>query len=155
METTLVFVKPDGVQRGMVGRIIAKFEDKGLQIVGLKMMQLPRALAEKHYKVHKGKPFYPGLIKYVTSGPIVVMALRGFKAIEACRKLMGATFGFKAEPGTIRGDFGISGGFNLVHGSDSPEAAAAEIALYFRKGDLCDWTPLLQSQVYDPSDELK
>ncbi len=148
METTLIFVKPDGVQRGLIGRIITKFEEKGLQIVGLKMMKLSESLAKKHYSVHKGKPFYPGLIKYVTSGPIVALALRGPRAIETCRKLMGATFGYKAEPGTIRGDFGISGSFNLVHGSDSPEAAKTELALYFGKKELCDWKPALMEQVF-------
>ena len=154
METTLLFIKPDGVQRGLVGRILTKFEDKGLQIVGLKMMHLSQALAEKHYSVHKGKPFYEGLIKYVTSGPIVVMALRGLRAIDVCRKVMGATFGHQADPGTVRGDFGISGSFNLIHGSDAPESAEKELALYFGADELCTWEPALLGHIYDVEDEL-
>jgi len=154
METTLLFIKPDGVQRGLVGRIISRFEDKGLQIVGMKMMLLTRALAEKHYSVHKGKPFYEGLIKYVTSGPIVVMALRGLRAIDVCRKIMGATFGYQAEHGTVRGDFGISGSYNLIHGSDAPESAEKELALYFGANELVDWDPALKGHVYDVDDEL-
>lgn len=154
METTLLFVKPDGVQRGLVGRIVSRFEDKGLQLVGLKMMRLTEDLARRHYAVHEGKPFFPGLLRYVTSGPIVVMAWRGLRAIEVCRKLMGATFGHEAEPGTIRGDFGISGSFNLIHGSDAPASADKELALYFRPEELCSWEPALLGHWYDRDDEL-
>jgi len=154
METTLLFVKPDGVQRGVVGKIITRFEEKGLQIVGLKMIQLTPELAERHYAVHVGKPFYEGLLRYVTSDPIVVMALRGIRAIDVCRKMMGATFGHQAEPGTIRGDFGISGSYNLIHGSDSVENAQKELTLYFTKDELCEWRPALLPHVYDEEDEL-
>ena len=154
-ESTLIFIKPDGVQRMLVGRIISKFEDKGLRLRGLKLLQLTRAKAEEHYAIHKGKPFYDGLIRYVTSSPLVAMIWSGVRAIDVCRKLMGATFGWKAEPGTIRGDFGISGSFNLVHGSDSPESAKTEIPIYFAASELVDWEPSVKSWVYDVKDDLK
>jgi nucleoside-diphosphate kinase len=140
MEQTLIILKPDCVQRRLIGRIVARFEDKGLTIAGVKLMQISTELAEKHYAPHKGKPFYPGLIKYITSGPVVVMVLAGPGAIVVARNLMGKTFGFEAEPGTIRGDFGLSKTYNLVHGSDSPESAATEIALYFMPDELLDYT---------------
>jgi len=131
MEDTLIILKPDAVQRQLVGRIIARFEDKGLRIVAMKMIHISRELAERQYEVHRGKEFYPRLVEYITAGPVVVMVLRGPHAIEISRKLMGKTFGSQADPGTIRGDFSISDTFNLVHGSDSPESAATEIGLYF------------------------
>jgi nucleoside-diphosphate kinase len=136
VERTLIILKPDAVERGLIGRIVARFEDKGLRLAAMKFMQIDRALAERHYSPHKGKPFYPGLISYITAGPTVVMVLEGPKAVSVARKLMGATFGFDAEPGTIRGDLGLSKTYNLVHGSDSPESAATEIALYFRSEEL-------------------
>ena len=123
MERTLLLAKPDAVQRGLVGRILARFEEKGLKLVGLKVMRITKELAEKHYAPHVDKPFYPGLVEYMTSSPIVAAAIEGPRAIEISRKLMGATFGWKAEPGTIRGDFGSSTAYNLVHGSDSAESA--------------------------------
>lgn len=147
MQRTLIILKPDAVQRGVCGEILSRFERKGLQVVGAKFMQIARELAEKHYEMHKGKPFYDGLLKFMTSSPVIVLALQGENAIEVCRKLMGATAGFKAEPGTIRGDFGLSGGFNLVHGSDSPESAARELELFFKKDELIDWTPALRSWI--------
>ncbi len=125
MERTLIILKPDAVQRGLCGQIIDRFEKKGLQIVGLKFMKIPQTLAETHYGPHKGKPFYDGLVKFMTSSPVIVLALYGKDAIGVARKMMGATFGSKAEPGTIRGDFGVSNSFNLIHGSDSPESASA------------------------------
>ncbi len=125
MERTLIILKPDAVQRGLCGQILDRFEKKGLQIVGLKFMKIPQALAETHYGPHKGKPFYDGLVKFMTSSPVIVLALYGKDAIAIARKMMGATFGSKAEPGTIRGDFGVSNSFNLIHGSDSPESASA------------------------------
>ena len=140
MEQTLIILKPDCVQRRLMGRIIQRFEDKGLTITAMKMMQISRDLAERHYAPHKGKPFYPGLIEYITSGPVVVMVVAGPRAINVCRKLMGKTFGFDAEPGTIRGDFGASTTYNLVHGSDSPESAATEIALYFADAEMLNYT---------------
>jgi len=135
METTLIILKPDALQRCLSGRIIARFEDKGLRIVGCRMMTISRDLAAKHYEAHREKPFYDGLVNFMTSDPVVAMAIEGPKAIEVCRAMMGATFGFKADPGTIRGDFGISNQFNLVHGSDSPESAQRELELFFPGGE--------------------
>jgi nucleoside-diphosphate kinase len=139
VERTLVFVKPDGVQRRLVGRILTRFEEKGLKIVGLKMMMVSRDLAERHYAEHKGKKFYEGLVRFVTGGPIVVACLEGFQAIKVVRDMMGKTFGYEAAPGTIRGDFGLSNSFNLIHGSDSPVSAAREIELYFRPEELVSY----------------
>ncbi len=139
MEQTLIILKPDCIQRRFVGRIIQRFEDKGLTLTAMKLMRISRELAERHYAPHKKKPFYPGLIDYITSGPVVVMVLAGNGVIDMARKLMGATFGFEAEPGTIRGDFGASKTFNLVHGSDSPESAEIEIALYFEPDQIIDY----------------
>jgi nucleoside-diphosphate kinase len=136
MERTLTFVKPDGVQRRLAGRILARFEEKGLKIVGLKMMTVSRDLAERHYGEHKGKKFYDGLVRFVTSGPIVVACLEGFQSIKVVRDMMGKTFGYDAAPGTIRGDFGVSNQYNLIHGSDSPASAAREIELYFKPDEL-------------------
>lgn len=136
MQRTLVILKPDCVQRRLIGRIIARFEDKGLAITAMKLMRISRELAERHYASHRGKPFYEPLLAYITSGPVVVMVLAGPRAVEVVRKLMGGTFGFEAEPGTIRGDFGLSQRCNLVHGSDSAEAAEREICLYFEPPEL-------------------
>ena len=141
MERTLIILKPDALQRRLVGRVVQRFEDKGLVTVGMKLMQISRELAERHYAPHKGKPFYPGLIDYITSGPVIVMALQGQRCIDIARTLMGSTFGYEASPGTIRGDFGASRTYNLVHGSDSPETAETEIALYFRDDELLDYNP--------------
>lgn len=149
MEKTLIILKPDAVQRGLVGTIVTRFEQKGLELAGAKLMVIPAATAEQHYAPHKGKPFYDGLVKFMTSGPVLVLALYGKDAIAISRKMMGATFGSKAEPGTIRGDFGVSNAFNLIHGSDSPEAAAKELALFFKPGELVDWTPASRTWVYD------
>jgi nucleoside-diphosphate kinase len=149
MERTLIILKPDTVQRGLIGEIISRFEKKGLQIAGLKLMVIPKATAETHYAPHKEKPFYPGLVRFMTSGPVVVLAIQGVNAIVIARNLMGATFGSKAAPGTIRGDYGVSNAYNLIHGSDSPEAAEKELNLFFKKEELLDWTPTIQSWVYD------
>ncbi len=151
MQRTLIIVKPDGVQRGLIGEIIGRFERRGLQIIGLKMMRISSALAQEHYAVHKGKPFYDGLIRFMTGGPVVVLALQGNNAIDVSRKMLGATFGFKAEPGTIRGDFGLSSSFNLIHGSDSPEAAAAELARFFPQNELVEYKLMSSDWVYDYS----
>jgi nucleoside-diphosphate kinase len=151
MERTLIILKPDAVQRGLTGEILTRFEKKGLQIVGLKFMTIPQSLAETHYEPHKGKPFYPGLVKFMTSSPVIVLALAGKDAIAIARKMMGATFGSKAEPGTIRGDYGVSNSFNLIHGSDSPEAAERELKLFFKNEELIAWTPAAQQWVYDMS----
>ena len=151
METTLIILKPDAVQRGLMGRIIARFEDKGLQIVGCKMMTISQDLAAKHYESHKGKGFYDGLVAFMTSSPVLVLAIRGVGAIGICRKMMGATFGSNAEPGTIRGDFGVSNSFNLIHGSDSPEAAERELGLFFGAGEVQAFERAVEGWVYDLS----
>ena len=151
MERTLIILKPDAVQRGLCGEILSRFEKKGLQIVGMKMMKIPAQLAETHYEPHKGKPFYPGLVKFMTSSPVIVMALAGKGAIEISRKMMGKTFGSQAEPGTIRGDLGVSNSFNLIHGSDSPESAKRELGLFFKPDELLEWAPASQGWVYDTS----
>ncbi len=140
MERTLIIVKPDAVQRGLVGPIITRFEQRGLRIVGIKLVQIARHLAERHYAVHKGKPFYEGLLDYITSGPVVVMALEGPRAIAVARATMGATRPVEASPGTIRGDFGLEVGRNLVHGSDGPETARFELCLFFDESELVSWT---------------
>jgi nucleoside-diphosphate kinase len=151
MERTLIIFKPDAVQRGLCGQILSRFEQKGLQLIGMKLMKIPAQLAETHYEPHKGKPFYPGLVKFMTSSPVIVLALAGKDAINIARKMMGKTFGSQAEPGTIRGDFGVSNSFNLIHGSDSPESAARELGLFFKSDELIDWTPASQGWVYDMS----
>ena len=151
METTLIILKPDAVQRGLMGRIISRFEEKGLQIVGAKLMQISPELAATHYKDHQGKGFYNGLVGFMTSSPVLVMAVRGIGAITICRGMMGATFGSKAAAGTIRGDFGVSNSFNLIHGSDSPEAAARELGLFFKAGEVLDFPRAGDRWVYDSS----
>jgi nucleoside-diphosphate kinase len=149
MERTLIIFKPDAVQRGLVGEILTRFEKKGLQLIGLKLMNIPKATAEKHYEPHKERPFYPGLVAFMTSSPVVVLAFQGVGAIAIARNLMGATFGSKAAPGTIRGDYGVSNSFNLIHGSDSPEAAAKEIGLFFKPEELVAWDQLSLKWIYD------
>jgi nucleoside-diphosphate kinase len=141
MQQTLILLKPDCVQRRLVGAIMQRFEQKGLRLVGLKLVQASRALAEKHYAVHKGKPFYESLLSFLVSGPTVAMVWEGREAVAVARTLMGATDGTKAPPATIRGDFALSIQNNLVHGSDSPENAATEIAIWFRPEELVKYTP--------------
>ena len=152
MQTTLIFLKPDAVQRGLMGRVLQRFEDKGLRLVGCKLMRVDRDRAERHYAEHAGKGFYEGLLGFVTGGPVLVLALRGVEAIAVGRKLIGSTNGRNAEPGTIRGDFGMSGGYNLIHGSDSPESAQRELKLWFTDEELVDWTPTREGWVYEASD---
>ena len=139
MERSLVIIKPDAVQRGLIGPIITRLEQRGLKIVGMKLIQMDEALARRHYAVHEGKPFFPGLIRYITSAPVVVMVVEGRKAIEIVRRTMGATNPADAAPGTIRADFGLEIGRNLVHGSDGPETAAFEVALFFDEEELISW----------------
>ncbi len=139
MERTLIIVKPDGVQRGLIGPIISRLERRGLRLLALKFMQISTELASQHYAVHKGKPFYEPLLDYITSGPVVVMVWEAPDAIAIVRKTMGATRPVEAELGTIRGDFGLKVGRNIVHGSDAPETAAFEIDLFFAKDELVDW----------------
>ena len=151
METTLIILKPDAIQRGLMGRIISRFEDKGLEVAGAKFTQISSELAATHYKDHEGKPFYNGLVTFMTSSPVLILALRGCGAIGVCRSMMGATFGSKADAGTIRGDFGVSNSFNLIHGSDSPEAAERELGLFFGAGEVLDWSRAIEPWVYDLS----
>jgi len=139
MEQTLVLIKPDGVQRGLIGQIITRFERRGLKLCGMKFMQMSSELASSHYEAHVGKPFYPGLVSYITSSPIVAMAWEGKNAIQIVRTTMGATNAGEAAPGTIRGDLAVEIGRNLVHGSDGPESAAREISLFFSPDELVDW----------------
>jgi nucleoside-diphosphate kinase len=153
MERTLILLKPDALQRGLAGRILSRFEDKGLKVVGLKLMRITPDLAAKHYEAHKERKFYPGLVRFMTSSPVVAIALEGNDAIKVSRNLMGATFGADANPGTIRGDFGISRSYNLVHGSDSPEAATRELQLFFPEG-LVDYDYHGYRWIYDASEEL-
>jgi len=140
MQKTLILLKPDAVQRRLVGEVTARFEKKGLRLAALRLVQCTRDLAEKHYAVHKGKPFYESLLSFLSSGPTVAMVWEGREAVAVCRTLMGVTDGAKSPPGTIRGDFGLSVQNNLVHGSDSPENAAIEIGLWFKPEDLVAYT---------------
>lgn len=149
MERTFIAIKPDGVQRNLVGEIIRRFESKGFTLVGLKMMQVSQALAEQHYAVHKERPFFPGLVKFIISGPLVAMVWEGDGVIASARKLIGGTNPLTAEPSTIRGDFGVSVGRNLIHGSDAPETAAQEIKLWFKDEELVSWQPASTPWLYE------
>ncbi len=144
MERTLILAKPDAVQRGLVGEILARFERRGLQIVGLKLMKVPSSLAREHYKEHAGKPFFRGLVEYITSTPVVAMVVEGPGAVEVCRTTIGATNPVAASPGSIRGDHGIQVGRNLVHGSDSVKSAKREIKLFFKAAELADYKRAVQ-----------
>jgi nucleoside-diphosphate kinase len=139
VERTLIIVKPDAVQRGLTGEIIKRFEQRGLRIIGMKFMQVAKALAEKHYEVHKDKPFFADLVGYITSAPVVVMSLEGTNAIAAARATIGATKPHEAGAGTIRGDYGLEIGRNLVHGSDSVENGQIETANFFSEDELVSW----------------
>ncbi|MCB8917842.1 MAG: nucleoside-diphosphate kinase [Ardenticatenaceae bacterium] len=139
MQRTLILVKPDGVQRSLIGQIISRFEQRGLKLVGMKFLQMSQALAEQHYAVHAARPFYQSLVSYITSGPVVAMVWEGKDAIAAARSTMGATNPVAAAPGTIRGDLGMEIGRNLVHGSDSPENAEKEVNLFFSEAELVAW----------------
>ncbi len=141
LERTLVLLKPDAVQRGLVGKVLARFEERGLAILGMKMMMMDEAIAEKHYKDHIGKPFYKDLVEYMTSGPIVALCLEGVKAVAMVRKMMGATNPQDAMPGTIRGDFSQRMDANIVHGSDSPEAGIRELGIFFQEGEILEFDP--------------
>lgn len=143
MERSLILLKPDCVQRRLCGKIISRFEDKGLNIVAMKLLQVTPDLAKQHYAEHVEKPFYPALESFITGGPIIALVLEGLEAIGVVREMLGATNGLKAAPGTIRGDFSSSRQMNLVHASDGPEAAAREIGLYFQPSELVDSTPCL------------
>jgi nucleoside-diphosphate kinase len=153
LERTLVLLKPDAVQRGLVGPILARFEAKGLKIVGLKMRQFPTALIQKHYDAHKERTFFGSLVGFMTSGPVVALVLEGNNAIDVTRRLMGKTNAAESEPGTIRGDWALSRSNNLVHGSDSPEAAKKELALFFPDAaEVCEWSSPEFPWVYSPEE---
>jgi nucleoside-diphosphate kinase len=149
MERTFLAVKPDGVQRGLVGNIISRFEAKGYQLVGLKMLKVSRELAENHYGEHKEKPFFPGLVEFITSGPVVAMVWEGKGAIATARKIIGATNPLNADNGTIRGEFGVDVGRNIIHGSDALETAQKEIALWFSPEELSSWQPTISPWIYE------
>ena len=140
MDRTLVIAKPDAVQRGLIGEIVTRIERRGLKIVAMKMMRIDEALARRHYGVHEGKPFFESLVAFITSAPVVVMVVEGPRAIESMRGMMGATDPLKAAPGTIRADLALDVQHNLVHGSDGPETAAHEVALFFREDEILSWT---------------
>ena len=151
-QRTLLLVKPDGVQRLLVGRVLSRFEDRGLKLVGLKLVQVDRALAEQHYAVHREKPFFAGLVDFITSAPLVAAALEGPNAISVVRAMNGATRPHEAEPGSIRGDFAVETAQNLVHASDSPETAASELALWFRPEELLDYSREIDRWVLAPAE---
>jgi nucleoside-diphosphate kinase len=149
VEQTFVFVKPDGVQRGLIGEIIARLEKRGLRLVAGKFMQVSQELAEEHYAIHKGKPFYEGLIKYVTAAPVMAMVWEGPNAIAAVRQTMGSTRPTEASPGSVRHDFGLEVGRNITHASDSPDNAQSEIELWFREDELLSWTRSIDEWVFE------
>lgn len=149
MERTLIILKPDAVQRGLTGEIISRFERRGLKVVALKMLQVDRELAEEHYDVHRERPFFAGLVEYIISSPVVVLALEGRNAVKAARQTIGATNPMEAAPGTIRGDLGMEIGRNLVHGSDSPETAETELALWFDDSEIAPFDRIDEEWVYE------
>jgi nucleoside-diphosphate kinase len=151
-ERTLILIKPDGVQRALVGRIIDRYEQRGLRLAGLKMVHVDRALAEQHYGVHRDKPFFGGLVDFIVSSPLVALALEGPNAIAVCRAINGATRPHEAAPGSIRGDYALETGQNIVHASDSPETAADELKLWFSEDELFDYGRDLDRWVLGPTD---
>ena len=151
-ERTLVLIKPDGIQRLLTGRILARYEDRGLKLVGLKLIRVSRELAERHYAVHREKPFFGGLVDFITSAPLVAAVLEGPNAIAVVRAMNGATRPHEAAPGSIRGDFALETAQNLVHASDSPENSASEIALWFRDEELLDYDREVDRWVLAPED---
>ena len=154
MDRTFVICKPDAVERGLAGEIVARLERKGLRLVAAELRTLDRETAETHYAEHRERPFFGSLVEFITGGPLVALVVEGPRAIEAFRALAGATDPVKAAPGTIRGDFGVSRSYNLVHGSDSPEAAARELELFFPEG-LVEFDYAAVNWIYDPVEELK
>jgi nucleoside-diphosphate kinase len=149
MERSLIILKPDAVQRGLIGPILTRLEQRGLKLAGLKLMQIDDALARRHYAVHEGKPFFKGLVEYIVSGPVVVLVVTGKDVISIVRNSVGATNPAQAAPGTIRGDFGVEIGRNLIHASDSPENGEKEIALYFQEDQLVDLERSIDRWVYE------
>lgn len=151
-EQTLIIIKPDGIQRHLAGEIISRFEKKGFKLVAAKLMHITEALAREHYSVHKNKPFYEGLVKYISSAPVLVMVWQAERLIETARKMIGATFGYEAKAGTIRGDFSCSRGYNLIHGSDSAESAKKEIELFFKPQELLAYELADEKWLYGKND---
>ncbi len=149
MERTFIAIKPDGVQRQLVGPIIQRFEGRGFQLVGLKQITVSQELAETHYAEHKERPFFKGLVEFITSGPVIAMVWEGKGVVAAARKMIGKTNPLESEPGTIRGDFGIDIGRNIIHGSDAPETAEREIALWFNEAELCSWSSAVTGWIYE------
>ncbi len=149
LERTLVIIKPDAVERGLIGPIITRLEQRGLRIVAMKMMRISESLARKHYAIHEGKHFFESLVRYITAAPVVVMVVEGRRAIELVRRTMGATNPLEAAPGTIRADFGVEIGRNLVHGSDGPETARAEIALFFREDEILSYERAVDPWIWE------
>jgi nucleoside-diphosphate kinase len=155
LERTLVLLKPDAVQRGLVGKIVSRFEEKGLKLVGLKLARFSEELLKKHYSDHEERPFFPSLVRFMSAGPAVALALEGKNAIAVVRGLVGKTDAGAAAPGTIRGDLGLSFSYNLVHASDGPQAATKELGLFFAgKDELVAWTPSQEGWVYNVEEEL-
>lgn len=152
MESTLIIFKPSAMSRGLVGTILTRFEQKGLTITGMKMMQLDEAILREHYAHLVDRPFFPSIVESMTATPVIVMTLKGRDAIRVVRMMVGATKGYEAEPGTIRGDFSMSGQENLVHASSSPEDAEAEIKRFFHDDEIKDWEPKLLRSIYSPSE---
>lgn len=148
MEKTFLMVKPDGVQRNLIGEIVSRFEKKGFQLAGAKLMSIPTELAEQHYGEHKERPFFGELVEFITSGPVFAMVWQGENVISTARLMMGATNPKDALPGTIRGDFGVTVGKNIIHGSDSPESAVREIGLFFKETELVEYTKLVNEWIY-------
>lgn len=149
MEKTFIMIKPDGVQRGLVGEVIRRFETKGFKLIGMKLMSVSRELAEQHYDVHRERPFFGGLVDFITSSPVVAMVWEGEGVVASARKIIGATNPLNAEPGTIRGDYGVSVGRNLIHGSDAIETAQREIALWFGDSELTAWDSHRHGWLYE------
>jgi nucleoside-diphosphate kinase len=149
VERTFIAIKPDGVQRGLISEIIGRFEKKGFKLVGMKFMMVSRELAEQHYAVHKERPFFAGLVDFIISAPVVAMVWEGDGVVAAGRKIIGATNPLTSEPGTIRGDLGVSIGRNLIHGSDAVETAQQEVALWFKAEELADWTSTVNPWLYE------
>lgn len=153
IERTLILIKPDGVQRGIVGSILQRFETRGLKLAGMKLMQMDKDLASQHYKDHVGKGFYEGLVSFMTSSPLVALCVEGPNAITVARTVMGKTFCNEADPGTVRGDFGVSRGMNLVHGSDSPESAERELGLFFKDGEILSYERAMDAWIFNDEDK--
>ena len=149
MERTFLAIKPDGVQRALIGEIIGRFEAKGFKLVGLKLLNVSRELAEKHYDIHREKSFFAGLVEFITSGPVVAMVWEGEGVVASARNMIGATNPLNANPGTIRGDLGVNIGRNIIHGSDAIDTAIREISLWFKEEELANWQPTIKPWLYE------